>query len=122
MMFKLNRDQTVSGTVGHTIEFKKGEATHVPPDMYTAVLSIGAEPLEGVDEKEDKKKAPPPMDVAERRKQLLTGMEVLANENDSKKFTGTGMPQLKALKDVLGFEVDQAEVKTVWAEYLQSKG
>jgi hypothetical protein len=44
MNFILNRDRTVVSTLGHSVEFKKGVPTYVPPVLYAEVSAVGAMP------------------------------------------------------------------------------
>ena len=44
MKFTLNRNYVLASTMGHTIAFEKGKATHVPPHLYKEARAIGALP------------------------------------------------------------------------------
>ena len=60
MKFIFFRDKTVASTSGHTIGFKKGEPTHVPPEAIKDVISAG-----GVPEDEEFDPDPKPEGVIE---------------------------------------------------------
>ena len=45
----LNRNYVLATTMGHSISFVKGEATHVPPLAFAEAIAIGAQPVDGSD-------------------------------------------------------------------------
>ena len=116
MEFVLNRDKTVSSVLGHTIEFKKGIAVHVPHEMWTAVQGIGAIPAEDLpaDKLPDSNE---PTDPAAREQAIFAGFEKLVNENKRGNFTGVGLPHGKALKEVLGFSIHDKARDALWTTF-----
>lgn len=126
MQFIMRRDRTVVSALGHAIEFKKGEPTHVPPALHREVLDAGAEPVDG-DSEEIRADAPKPnsnepTEPAEREKQILEAMELLATENKRENFTAAGLPHAKALASVLGWSPADKERDILWAKFIVDKG
>lgn len=116
MNFVLNRTKTIASTLGHTIEFIKGNPTFVPREMWPEVQAIGAIPEEDLPEvvRADTKE---PQDPAERKAAIFAGFTqlVLGAKRDS--FTGTGVPHAKSLGAQIGFMVDNKERDALWQEF-----
>lgn len=116
--YVLNRNFTLSNTKG-TITFEKGVPTNVPPYMEMDVVGIGAEAADGntpslvpVDaEQVDKPEG------EDRKGQMFVAFEMLVERNESKDFTGSGVPTVKAVEAILGFDVERSEVLGAWAEF-----
>lgn len=121
-LYTLNRDYTLRNTKG-TISFVKGEPTNVPPYMVMDVVGIGAEAVGA------STPSLVPQDDAvvttpaghEREGQLMTAISLLVEKNDSADFTATGCPSVKALENVLGFDVDRSEVVDAWKKFNAEK-
>ncbi len=116
MNFTLGRNHTLISVLGHAIEFKKGEPTHVPKELYAAVQAIGAVPEDEITETKvaDSKE---PADPAERKSAIFAGFEQLILAGKRESFTGTGVPHVKALAAQIGFIVDGHERDELWLEY-----
>lgn len=121
-LYTLNRDFTLRSTSG-VISFIKDEATHVPPFMEMEVVGIGAVAVD----KPTPSLVPRDAPVAdapqgtEREEQILTAISLIVEKNDSKDFTSTGTPSVKAVEAILGFDVDRPEVTAGWAAYKASQ-
>lgn len=115
MNFTLNRNKHVSGTIGHTIEFKKDVPAHVPKEMWDAVRAIGAVPAEEIIEPEPVGKVIPTEQV-DRDAILLPIMEQIAASNNRDDFTASGAPTLDAIAGVAGFKPTRKEVDILWAK------
>jgi hypothetical protein len=115
----LNRDFVLTTTKGHSVAFKKGEPTHVPPAIYQEALGIGAMPPDGeAPQVEDEgKKAQAPSDPAERGPLILAAIEKLVETNERDDFTAAGSPAVDAVTKLVGFKVQAKEVATVWQAY-----
>lgn len=115
----LNRNYTLHTQFGHTIQFKKGEPTHVPPICRSAALAVGALPPDGSDPNilgdDDIKKAP--VDPAERNKLIMTAIELLVEKNERTDFAASGSPHPKAVSREVGFNVDSKELAGVLQAY-----
>lgn len=118
MKFILNRNRTLATTMGHTIEFRKGEPTHVPPECRAEVIAIGA-----VSETELEDDLKPehgrPVDPLAVEAAVFEAFEKLVLKNDSKEFTAAGLPHPKALERILGWRIDAGERDTLWAKFNQ---
>ena len=114
MKFILNRTATLSSKTGHSIEFKEGEETYVPPVLHKEALGFGAQPVDGEVEFEEK---PGPVVVTdtEARNELISAvLESIREKNDPEDFTATGYPKVASVKALVGFDVTAEEVKTLW--------
>jgi hypothetical protein len=125
MKFIMHRDRTVASVLGHSIEFKKGQPTHVPPALIKQVLEVGGEPADAAELKDDPRDEKPaggkpePGDPDEREKQILEAMELLVTENKRENFTAGGAPHNKALTALLGWAPDAKERDAVWVKFQQ---
>lgn len=111
----LNRNYTLTSTLGHSIEFVKGVPTHVPPAMYRAALEIGAMPADGesVDVLEDSKPAAP-IDPAERAELIMMAIKDIVARNEREDFTAAGAPSVQAVTKAVGFKVASSEIAAQW--------
>lgn len=116
MKFILNRDRVVASALGHSVSFKKGEATHVPPEMYAEVIAAGATPEEEITE-DIVPKPDHPTDPAEREAALFEAFEALALRNDSADFTAGGVPRDGVLEKAVGFKVSAKEREAAWTKF-----
>lgn len=123
-MFVSNRDITVSSTLGHSLDFKKGVPTHVPPIMRKICIERGILPVEGVEEAvvmlEEAERGPKlhlaPDDVDERKEAIEKACREIAKRNHSDDFTGGGIPNANAVTAALGWKVNQVEIREIWKE------
>lgn len=121
--FVLNRTYTHRSTLGHIVNFVKGQPVWVPPACHREVTTLGAEPVDG--EKIDLiDPDAPALPMApggdERRAQIKAVYAQLQARNQRGDFTGQGRPNLAVLKELLGFEVITRERDDVWEEYLKA--
>ena len=117
----LNRNYVLRSTLGHSVAFKKNEPVFVPKLIEREAVAIGAHPVEGdaPDMLPSEEVVTPPLTPDERAEQLFTAFEMLVESNDSKDFTGAGVPTVTAVKKLVEFDVDRNEITTAWAEYKQ---
>lgn len=119
MKFVMHRSRNVTG-FGHSIDFVKGEPTHVPPELYREVQAAGGVPEEELDLDAPAPTAPgEPSDPIAREAALFEAFELLALANKRGTFTATGVPHPKALKEALGWEVPAAERDVAWNKFVQ---
>jgi hypothetical protein len=110
-------------TVGHMIGFVKGEKTWVPPAAVPFAVAIGAQPVDDTLETEGIDpipKEPPPsvqMTAEDRKKKAFAAFEMLLLRNNRGDFTASGMPHVKKLSDVVGFDVAPGERDELWIAY-----
>lgn len=122
MKFLMNRNHTVTSTMGHSIAFKKGVATHVPREMEREVLAAGAYTAEGEGEvdMDDTKKGPVALEGDERIEMLKMILADMKVRNDREDFTATGTPKVKAVAEAAGFDVTAPEIGALWTEMNQA--
>ncbi|MBS0453963.1 MAG: hypothetical protein JSS14_21895 [Proteobacteria bacterium] len=118
MKFVMNRDRIVNSVLGHAIEFKKGQPTHVPPALYEEVMSAGAVPEEELAEDE---KPQPKLSAEDRKVLIVTAIEEIVLKNDPKEFTAAGMPHTKVISAKVGFDVAADERDAAWAAFQAAK-
>jgi hypothetical protein len=120
MKFVLNRDRTYASNKGLAVEFKKGVPTHVPPELYQEIISIGGVPEEEFAE-DEVKPVIEPTDPAVREAALFEAFEALALRNDPADFTAGGMPRDGVLEKAVGFRVSASEKKDAWLKFQQKE-
>jgi len=118
MKFALNRDRILATTKGHTIEFKKGELTHVPPECYDEAIAIGAVPESEIEDDANTGPRRPESEL-ELRQQVFAAFDAMVLKNEREDFTAGGAPHPKALSARLGWRIDAKERDTLWAAYQQ---
>jgi hypothetical protein len=116
--FILNRTFTLRTTNG-VISFTKGEPTLVPPLMERDVVAVGGVRADGadVDMEEAQTPAKPIVSGIERQDDIFAAFGLICEKNDSKDFTGQGVPTVKAVEKIVNFDVDRAELVEAWNEY-----
>jgi len=120
--YVLNRNHTLRTTNG-VITFVKGEPTRVPVAMERDAAAIGCIRADGadIDTSEPVPALKPVVQGVERQDDLYAAFEMLIERNDSKDFTGQGVPSVKAIEKIVGFDVDRTEVLEAWGEYKIAK-
>lgn len=117
MKFVMHRDRTYASVLGHAVEFKKGVATHVPPELYAEVQAIGAVPEEEIPVSAKAAATKEPGDAHTRREEIFTAFEMLALRNERGDFTAGGAPKDQVLESVLGWKLSAKERDMLWAEF-----
>lgn len=116
--YTLHRDYVHRSTLG-VISFEEDVPTHVPPHMEKEVIAIGAVRAEGEGDTPkvlDPEKKLPDIPVGdEREAEIKAAFELLIDRNDSDDFTGQGVPTVKAVEKIVGFDVDRKEIVELWA-------
>jgi len=114
--YTLHRDFTHRSTSG-VISFEEGVPTHVPPHMEKEVIAIGAVRAEGDTPKvlEPETKLPEIPVGDDRESEIKAAFDLLIERNDSNDFTGQGVPTVKAVEKIVGFDVDRKELVELWA-------
>jgi len=119
MDFVLNRNKTIASKFGHSIEFKKGVPTHVPPEAWAEVQAHGAIPENEIDLEEETKVVE--LTAEQRKTQIFAAFEAIVAENDRESFTGNGLPDAKKVSEVAGFTIKADERTALWGEFRASK-
>jgi hypothetical protein len=120
--YVLNRDYVLRTTMGHTIAFKRGEPTWVPPVIERDAIAIGAE---RADNGKTELLVPEPVEnnlsFEQLREQLRAAFELLVEKNDAADFTSQGVPRIPVLEKMLETNVDRRDVLEAWTEFRAGK-
>lgn len=116
MEFVMMRDRTISSVLGHSIEFKKGVPTHVPPALIAEVLAAGGVTKDELPEDESKKTIEP-TDPLERSGLIQEAIKVVVERARRDDFTATGAPNPKVLSAELGWPVNAKERDAEWGRF-----
>jgi hypothetical protein len=122
--YVLNRTYTHRSTLGHIVNFVKGQPVWVPPALEREVTQFGADPVEGTKLDildPDAKQLPLAPAGDERKNQILAVYAQLEARNQRGDFTGQGRPNLAIMKELLGFEVITRERDDIWEDYMKAK-
>lgn len=120
MKFVMSRNRILATKMGHTIDFKKGELTHVPPECYDEVIAVGGVPETEIEE--DVRGANErPEDPLEVEAAVFKVFEAMKLKNDSKEFSAGGLPHPRAIQQRLGWAVDAKERDALWAKFTQAE-
>lgn len=116
--YVLNRTYNFHSTVGGC-SFVKGQPAWVIPELEKQVIAIGAVHADGETPNfiEDAPKVPPAPVGLERQDEIFAAFSLIVETNESKDFTGQGVPTVKAVEKIVSFDVDRAELLEAWAEY-----
>lgn len=120
-LFVSQRDITITSTLGYSIEFKKGEPTHVPRAMHAEVLDKGIVAADPVDAEQVTEAAAPrkilvaPEDGDERKAQVDDAIRAIVKRNSSKDFSASGIPSAAAVTGMVGWKAEPSEIRESWA-------
>ena len=133
--YVLNRNFVLRSMTGHSVNFVKNVPTFVPALIEREARGIGAERCQCPRNKRHQsesvqhaRRANPdmldpetpevaPLSHDERAEQIRTAFALLTERNDSKDFTGAGVPSVKAVEKLVDFDVDRNEVVALWQAY-----
>lgn len=119
--FTLHRDYVLRTTYGHSIGFKKGEKTWVPPVCVNDVVAIGGISDEPVDVIPSEESAPAILPAEDRKAAILAAFDTMRERNERTDFTATGLPNMFKLEKLCGFEVHSRERDELWVEYTANR-
>jgi hypothetical protein len=120
----LNRNYALrSPSSIYDVGFVKGVPVEVHKTLVNAAIAIGAEMADG-----SKYDPLPPDKVADsvpegddRKKQILATIEKMVLRNERNDFNGSGVPDLRRMQPLLGFDITREERDAAWKEYLAGK-
>jgi len=117
--YVLNRNFVLRSMTGHSVNFVKNVPTFVPALIEREARGIGAERVDGANPDMLDPETPEvaPLSHDERAEQIRTAFALLTERNDSKDFTGAGVPSVKAIEKLVDFDVDRNEVVALWQAY-----
>lgn len=115
--YTLNRTFTYRSTLGHSVAFVKNEPVYVPKQLEREIRAIGGERVDGdnVDVIAAEVVREPVLEGDERIEQIKIAFQLIIERNDSADFTGAGVPSVKAVEKIVGFDVTRSEVVETWA-------
>lgn len=118
-MFTLNRAYTLRSTLGHIVNFVKGEPVYVPPALINEVVAIGAERSDGeaVDVLGPEEVVAAPMTLDERTTLINDAFATIVGVNDADDFTAQGIPKVGVVEKMTGTKFDKNEVMTAWQKF-----
>lgn len=121
MLFVSKRERYVASTMGHTIHFKAGEPTYVPPTMHKEIMDLGIDPVDDdYDPDAEKKAADIPMmpaDPAEREAAVFQVFDKVVLRGVREEFDASGAPHLKIVTKELGWKMTQRERDALWTKF-----
>ena len=117
--YVLNRNFVLRSMTGHSVNFVKNVPTFVPALIEREARGIGEERVDGANPDMLDPESPEvaPLSHDERAEQIRTAFALLTERNDSKDFTGAGVPSVKAVEKLVDFDVDRNEVVALWQAY-----
>ena len=117
--YVLNRNFVLRSMTGHSVNFVKNVPTFVPALIEREARGLGAERVDGANPDMLDPETPEvaPLSHDERAEQIRTAFALLTERNDSKDFTGAGVPSVKAVEKLVDFDVDRNEVVALWQAY-----
>jgi len=122
-IYTLNRDHILRSTSG-VISFCKDEEVFVPTHMESEVVAIGGCRVDGSAPHPlgDEVVPEPQITTTDRATQIVSAFDLLSEKNDPNEFTAQGIPTVKAVEKIVGFDVARDEVSKAWGEYRLNKG
>lgn len=110
-------------TTGHVIEFEAKVPVFVPDAAVPDAMAAGCVPVDTseIPFQEDLSRSRVEFVGDVRKSMLYLAVERLIAKNDPKTFDGGGNPKTAPVSDMLGFEVNRAELLAVFQLYLSSK-
>ncbi len=118
----MQRDFVVKA-LGHSIPFTAGKDQWVPPECHGEAMKFGAVP---VDKDEDLKLEPAPerpkvVTGQDREEALFDAVKYLKHTNDGDNFGANGLPKVKAVASIVGFDVSGAERDGAWNKMMKAE-
>jgi len=123
-LFVSNRDVNIGTVYGHSVFFKKGVPQTAPRAIHHILVERGIFPVDQDGEVQAEKAADltevpttglkmAPEDAHVRADEIVKAMRVIIKRNNAKDFSGS-TPAAPAVSDLLGWRVDQKEVRQAW--------
>jgi|TARA_R110000803_G_scaffold86857_2_gene153358 hypothetical protein len=109
----------VSSTTGQSAWFEAGVAQEVPPPLVDECIAAGAYPVGS--KKTAKTAAVKEVVIDEvsdedRTMEIVSAIEQLVEEGDTKSFSKNGEPKVRSLEKILGYDITQLQRDIAWAE------
>jgi hypothetical protein len=122
--FTLNRNYTLRSTKGHIINFKKDVPVSVPGKLVADAVAIGAvavDPQTPLPAGETDYVAPVVLTGADREAKIRAAFDAVLARNQRNDFTASGHPHVRAVSQLLGFDVDAKERDKLWQEFIEAR-
>lgn len=117
MKFVLNRNYKLRSTSGHMLDIEKAVPFDAAAILANELIAIGAECLDGkVDVLGEEKPEKIPLSPAERETAILTAMTMMQEDNARNDFTAQGLPHVKRIEAIVGFDIDTKERDALWTK------
>jgi hypothetical protein len=133
----LKKTRIVDTKVGHSIEFPGRDAVaakgykvpehavlrdgivyvHVPPVAVQDVVAANMEPESEIPEQDEPTTPQRPADPNAVREQLFDAFEKIVAGGAREDFAASGTPTPAAVSKILGWTVQNAEVKDMWKQF-----
>jgi len=117
-MYVANRNVTISTATGHALSFKKDVPQLVPPIMRQELLQHGILPVNGdlpIEKEKDEEALPP---IGDERTEAIDGaIRRLVDENDRASFGASGVPHVRAIEDIIGYDINAKERDEAWKRH-----
>lgn len=120
-----NRNVTLTSIYGHSIAFRAGVPTHVPPIVYQECLALGAIPEDGVPVDPDAGRpvvGASPTDPGIRTTDIRKAIDILMGRNERGDFTAAGQPSIAAVSKIVDYKVSSKEIASAWQDLHDEKG
>jgi hypothetical protein len=117
-LFTLHRNYVLRTTKGHSVSFVKDEPAYVPPICVEDAVAIGAQPVNDGDGDVIPEEAPEVvLTQAQRMEKIYEAFETMVRRKERADFTGNGIPNIRKLEMLVGFEVHAKERDNAWKEF-----
>lgn len=106
-------------TSGHVIHFEAKQPTWVAPEAIEDAQKAGCVYVDASEASfhDDLSRAKADVSGDLRRSVLFLAITAIAKRNDSKEFTGAGIPKVSAVEAAVGFECNANEIRDVYQAY-----
>ena len=113
------RNVRVPSTTGHVVLFEAKVPRDVPDEIVSEAMALGCVPVDEADIPfhEDLSRAKVEFQGDVRKSMIYLAVQLLAEENNVKKFDGGGTPKTSVVADMLGYEVGRQEVLDTFRQY-----
>jgi hypothetical protein len=111
------RNITVSSVMGHSIEFKKGEAVNCPANMHAELIAIGIMPEDPITEEPVVEGTQAPQDPVAREAAIFAAFEKIALRNKREEFTAKGLPHLSVIAKELDWSIETKERDSLFQKW-----
>lgn len=115
--FTLHRNFVLRTTKGHAVRFEKNKPVFVPAVCVEDAVAIGAVAVvDGDGDVIPEEVVEIALTAAERKNKITEALMVMVRRQERSDFTGNGLPSMKKLEALTGFEVHSKERDSAWIE------